>query len=48
MKEIKCERCGEIMDPIWSDEDGIPRDICSDCQQGVDDEEREKDLVEHN
>ena len=42
MKEIKCERCGDVINPQWSNDDHLDRDICEDCQKVIDDEEHEK------
>ena len=39
IKEIKCERCGEIMNPEWCSDDHLDRDVCKECQSVIDDEE---------
>jgi hypothetical protein len=32
-KRVKCERCGELFDPFWADEDSVERDNCEVCSK---------------
>jgi len=34
-----CDRCGELFDPQWSNEDRVDRDVCERCYDIIGDEE---------
>jgi formylmethanofuran dehydrogenase subunit E len=40
LKEIKCERCGEPLNPQWCNDDHLDREVCEECQKAIDEEEQ--------